>query len=593
MLRYSFQRFHAVTHSISSLRDARLPPGKPSRIDRPRTRLFGSALLRFDCQYGDLIRWLAGEYTNRNRDWQDTFHSLQDPPRVATSRGLPPTDYPRAQRITTEGVPLVGGFESHVPELAARVQYNNHHAVADNCDAVEAKFAAEEATSFHIILPKFFTFFLVGLFLNPLQWAMRKGKGRICVDCTNGPNPIGSANTFIPRPSPSNADECPPVYYGRSFLRLLMLIWSLREAEPLLDILLHCDDINSAFRRVLYHPDLAVVFAYIFMDFLIIPVGQVFGSRSAPSYFSLLSDVRAEVASTVDLTKDGGPLEPLAAAAIVDPLPPDWDPTLDLTPACADPLHPPLSASDLLSCINATFVDDNGVAAYRPDIRRALHQSLRTAFLLFGADDADRRQSCISEDKWDPAVCHIMLYLGFLINSRDMTVSWPLVKRLELRTQMLLIINDPRHMSTPKAVASIIGKIRSAADISPWGRHLSQSVQDSLTTALRHHARRPKWFWKNGQMRVPGEAVRDLSIMVAALDLPEHHPTWTRPIALLIPRTPTHAFLSDASYGGLGGWSPTFNIMWRIMHDTLLDYGFQMKHITSAGEPVDFTFSLR
>ena len=56
----------------------------------------------------------------------------------------------------------------------------------------------------------------------------------------------------------------------------------MRQAEPLQDILLHCDDLEAAFRRVLYHPDMAVVFAYIFLDFLIIPVDQVFGSRSAP-----------------------------------------------------------------------------------------------------------------------------------------------------------------------------------------------------------------------------------------------------------------------------------------------------------------------
>ena len=58
--------------------------------------------------------------------------------------------------------------------------------------------------------------------------------------------------------------------------------------------------------------DMAVVFAYIFLDFLIIPVGQVFGSRSAPSYFSLMSDIRQEVASTVTLPADGEALEDLA-----------------------------------------------------------------------------------------------------------------------------------------------------------------------------------------------------------------------------------------------------------------------------------------
>jgi hypothetical protein len=275
ILRYSFQRIHAATTSIASLRALRLPPAKPKVIDRPRTRLFASALMRFDFIHGDMVRWLAGEYTNRHRNWPETFHRLQKPDRMGTSRGLPPPDFPRARRIATEGVPLTGDFISHPPEIRARVKYDNHPAINDNEADVEAKFAAEEEKSFHIILPKWCVFFIVGIFINPLQWAIRKGKGRICVDCTNGPTPIGSPNHSIPKPSPKNADACPPVYYGSAFTRFLCLIWSLRAAAPLVDILLHCDDLEAAFRRVLYHPDMAVVFAYIFAEFLIIPVGQV------------------------------------------------------------------------------------------------------------------------------------------------------------------------------------------------------------------------------------------------------------------------------------------------------------------------------
>jgi hypothetical protein len=282
---------------------------------------------------------------------------------------------------------------------------------------VAAKFAAEEEKSFHIILPRFFVAFLVDLFLNPLQWAVRKGKGRICVDCTNGPDPIGSPNSQIPKPSITNADACPPVYYGTAWQRFLSHIWSMREARPHADILLHCDDLEAAFRRVLYHPDLAVVFAYIFQAFLIIPVGQVFGSRSAPSYFSLLSDIRADVASTLDLARDGASLEPLATSADLAPLPVNWNPADHLTPACADPLHPPLSPEQLQCFSNAMFVDDNGVASYRETMRLALHQSIHAAYMLFGFPSEDRRSSCLSDEKWDRFVCHLMLYLGFLIDS--------------------------------------------------------------------------------------------------------------------------------------------------------------------------------
>ena len=130
----------------------------------------------------------------------------------------------------------------------------------------------------------------------------------------------------------------------------------------------------------------------------------------------------------MDLSTAAATLEPLAMSANLEPLPTDWNPTSALKQACPDPPHPPLLSDDLLCFANATFVEDNGVAAYRERMRTALHQSVHSAYLLFGFPSDDRRQSCLSAERWDSFVSHIVLYLGFLINSRDMTVTWPLSK---------------------------------------------------------------------------------------------------------------------------------------------------------------------
>jgi hypothetical protein len=125
----------------------------------------------------------------------------------------PIPDYPRAFRICTEGVLLQGHFTTPAMAIPLHDAYDNHPAVDTNHKSVEARFVKEEEKIFHIHLPRFLIHFIPGLVLAPLQWALRKGKGCICVDCTNGPDLTASPKTSIPKPSATNADECPPVLY--------------------------------------------------------------------------------------------------------------------------------------------------------------------------------------------------------------------------------------------------------------------------------------------------------------------------------------------------------------------------------------------
>ena len=38
----------------------------------------GAALLSFNFDYGDLIRWLEGEYTNQHRDWTQLSNRIEE-----------------------------------------------------------------------------------------------------------------------------------------------------------------------------------------------------------------------------------------------------------------------------------------------------------------------------------------------------------------------------------------------------------------------------------------------------------------------------------------------------------------------------------
>jgi hypothetical protein len=580
---YQKLRAKAISAPISQLLQSRPSPQKPKKLSMDRAILYACALLRFHFYYGDFVRWLGGEYTNRHRDWDETFDTIQAMRERKPPATDPVADLPRGKRIFTQGVPLKGDFQCPVDEIPIRDKYDNHPAIKKNYAAVEEKFAKEEQKSFHIHFPRFLIYFIVGLLLNPLQWEFDKGKGRICVDCTNGadgPDNEGSANTHIPKPSPKNPDECPPVFYASALMRFFILIWRLRITFPETDILLHADDLDSAFRRILYSPEMAILFAYIFGQYLIIPVGQVFGSRSAPSFFSLTSDIRADLATTGSLVENFD-LHP-QARDIEIPSPPD--PT-ELSPAIADEQNPPLNAEEQQNYHNATFVDDNGVCAVRDRIVSALHQSLVAAFILFGWPWQDRRSSCMAEDKWANTASYVVLFLGFYINSRSMTVTWPLYKRQALYDDIQVALASPRKV-TPRMTASIIGKVRSAGEIAPWGPYISFSVADTLKNATRQSFSPVRSWWSRGKVRFSKNVQADLRFLSEQLVLPEFSPVWSCYIGLLVPRTATHSLISDASYEGLGGWSPRFEVQWRLTKEDLLELGFHIKIVEAlTGEP--------
>lgn len=185
----------------------------------------------------------------------------------------------------------------------ARDAYDNHPAVTGNVGKVETKFAKEEWKGYHIHYHWWMYYFLFGLMVSQSSGHLTKAaKGQICIDCSNGPpDKCHSVNSFIPKPLNAkkpqadmilDEDACPPIYFEYAFKRVIRrILVCMHITRPTSPILVHADDIDAAFCRILYHPDMAIAFAYFFEDHLIVPVSQVFGGRLCPPYYGRLADV--------------------------------------------------------------------------------------------------------------------------------------------------------------------------------------------------------------------------------------------------------------------------------------------------------------
>jgi hypothetical protein len=100
---------------------------------------------------------------------------------------------------------------------------------------------------------------------------------------------------------------------------------------------------------------------------------------------------------------------------------------------------------------------------------------------------------------------------------------------------------------------------------------------------------RKKHWWKWKRLKTDPTILCDLALLRRTLPLvndtdPDPFHYWCRPIGLMIPHEPNVIVLSDASYCGLGGWSPTWQFMWQVTRAELAAFGFDMCKIDQAGE---------
>jgi len=569
-----------------ALKAPRPPPAEVPPLCPFRARFMGAALLNFDFDYGDLVRWLEGEYTNHDRDWAALRVNMATAAAQPQKPGYPDLDPDIAMESFEQGVPLAGTYHSKREDAVRRIEYNNPPPLRANLEATREKFGKEEAKSFHIAFPRFIAYFLFGIMIAPISWVVRKGKGRLVVDASAklDPDDTGAVNDKIPKPGTEQRErENPKVFFGSALLRHLQHVYNLRINFPTEDILQHTDDIDSAFRRMLYHPDLATAFAYVFMEYLIIPVGQIFGSRSAPSFWCVPAELRAHMGATLDYSSSA--LDLSLAESVTLPPAPTPEEAAAFVPAVKDALNQGVAPefADRPSLI--MYVDDDINCAIRPQMREALRCAVGSAYQTYGAPGTDRRGSCLAIGEKFPATASSSVeFVGYVIDTRLLHVEWPGDKVATLRD----LLHDWAHHATarsPKEIAQLLGYIRNGAFLCPMGSFLSIRLQWTLNGAIQKHgikAVQRKQWWRSTKVHIPDEVTADLRLMLRSLfphSAAAH--SWIRPIALLIPREPTGIVLSDAAHSGLGGWSPTYTFLWRLTHADMVQAGFNMQELNS------------
>jgi hypothetical protein len=563
---------------------------------------------------------VGGAYTYEWRDWNAVNDIVEMTRDQQIPDGYPHIDIDHAMELLVYGAPLELSLACTFQELAEREAYDNHPPLADALEEVLTMFQKEEQLAYHLLFPRFIWQFLYGLFISPINWVTAPGKeGRFCLDPTTNisKSPHRFGQNLQPRPPPGNAHfipkkykHCPDgspnsqipdtgvdgaewsnpkVYYATAFKRFLVWLWRLRLDLPREEILMLADDISGAFRRVLYNPRIALGFGSVFKNYLVIPTALIFGAKNSPSLYMVAAEVRAHIAAVL------GSLDrftsKLAKNLVFPPTLSDTEASL-LVPAVPDSNHGTLALAG--GDRQPSFVDDTGNAGTHRTIRTTVNRSVIGAYIMFGfPEESKYRPPVINPTKWECLLSHILTYLGMLINSRQMSVTWPLEKRQKLASMLDdAWLHSPNPVLAPRLISKLLGLIRNGALVSVFGTAFSLQLQYRLSDALRKNLKvsyvkgkpmKPgKRWWKLGRVPIPTDVIAELTILRPTLLDKKFNHLWTRPISHLVPRDATLESEGDAAYGGMGGLSPQVSMMWRLSRQDLVDVGFPM----FKGEPV-------
>jgi len=248
------------------------------------------------------------------------------------------------------------------------------------------------------------------------------------------------------------------------------------------------DDIAAAFHQVFYHPCMMPIFASVFDGHLCIPAGSIFGSVSSPGFYMVVGELWAWAAGAIDFQRARVRL----MLQTLFPQPPTSADIANFSQAAPDSFNPGAAAltSHGASALYPVFVDDTGNVNTRKKISDTVTASVLAAYLLFGFPGGDtwgHRPPCINAQKWPTHLRHQVTFLGFEIDTRAMTLTWPVDKRRRLQHRINVIKENARAGGQVpcKLLAQTLGLLRNGCLVLPLGSTLSLQTQYAVNDKVK------------------------------------------------------------------------------------------------------------
>jgi hypothetical protein len=545
------------------------PEGTP--ISQERVAQTTAALLHLDCDAAALVRWMGGTHVGAHRDTDAILAYLQDKIRPDTLNDL--------TRIYRQGIPARCNAEATERNFQAFYRYGNHSTVHAEPEKTLAALTKDYNRGYVIVVDPRVIPFILNCHVTPIgviDTDKPYKSPRLIFDSTFRPEPW----CFATNDWTTIATE-PLITFAPAFFDFLCYLYNLRISFPDEELYLGDDDVSGAFRHLKYHPNLVAMHASFQAGYGVLNTGGTFGGCTTPSNWNVIARARQELAQFLwfcpDIEDQAQPFLP----PITFGEPPTSTDIASFTKAEADALNSGIfdSTGRRLPPRFDHHVDDNIYADIRSTMARTLSSSTVALYRILGYP-TPFSPNVLSQEKLNTTYTHRRKMVGYMVDSRTMTVEVLDYKRDQLTAQLDEWLAPTRQTFSLKDASTLLGTLEHVTRFLQWARPLMFTLQNALHTSLirRYHfvkrngrierardslqrqlprslhyrlssllaREQAQFMWhSNAKCSLTNDCRADLRIFRHFLQDPSV--SWATPIAALVPRTPHYHLYGDAS----------------------------------------------
>ena len=568
-----------------------------------------ACVLHFNGDIATVVRWIGGSHTNNHLNVEATLTKLEPI--------IDPITWNDLSRILRSGAPALCNAEASEENFQAYLKYGNHTSVRDNQDVFEQTIVKQSKRGLTIIMDPDLIHFALNAHVSP--------QGLVDVlHARRKPRPL-SDSSFRPYPGAfaindwTNKVNEPKLHFADSFNQFCIWHWNLAISYPKHDRHTGDDDVQCAFPRAKYNPNLVAMHSAVSNNTLIMNTGLTFGDNTSPSNWEPIARARQQLAQK--LWHDDDIIE--RAAKYLPPIsfePPATDEQrAKFAVAIPDSLNKGVYEEKTNRRISPRYnhhVDDNMYGDISENMERAAAASVISLYEIVGYPDG-RIPEPLSWEKFTSTYGHIRRIVGWDFNTRTLSFSLPSDKRTAITALLAEWLSKTQF--TILEAAELHGKLADASRANRKGRTMFFAFQNAIRRSLQTRFAQVRGFYKRKNKiqhfkaqlpkhlhsRVNSLIARDMAALLWAtstkttVTVPVQHELrqihahmsnctvpWEMKIAHVIPRDPQITSIGDACLTGGGAYctelSYWFDIVWsaktkenlekKVLHINLLEF---------------------